>query len=85
MSFASLAGYLGTAIVVIAFMFLTSDSHIYLIFEEIPDSAFKRIFFLGYFLFGLSMLCQPLYFRALRKRVSKGSILVVLGCLFLFS
>ena len=84
MSFASLVGFLGTAIVVIAFIFFSPDSDMYRVFEDLPDSSFKRIFFLGYFLFGLSMLCQPLYFRALRKKVSKGFISVVLGCLALF-
>ena len=84
MSFASLVGFLGTAIVVIAFIFFSPDSDMYRVFEDLPDSTFKKIFFLGYFLFGLSMLCQPLYFRALRKKVSKGFISVVLGCLALF-
>jgi len=84
MSIASLVGFLGTAIVVIALTFLGPDSNVYRIFEELPDETFKRVFFIGYFLFGLSMFCQPLYFRALRKRVSKEFLLAVLGFLVLF-
>lgn len=84
MSIASSVGFLGTAIVVTALTFFSPDSDVYRIFEELPDSVFKRVFFLGYFLFGLSMFCQPLYFRALRKRVSKGFLLAVLGFLVLF-
>ena len=84
MSFASLVGFLGTAIVVIALILLSPDPNLYRVFEELPDSAFKRIIFLGYFLFGLSMFCQPLYFRALRKRLSKSFVFLVLGCLVLF-
>ena len=53
MSFASLVGFLGTAIVVIAFIFFSPDSDMYRVFEDLPDSTFKKIFFLGYFLFGL--------------------------------
>lgn len=84
MSFTSLIGFLGTAIVVIALIFFGHDLDAYRFFEELPDSAFKKLFFLGYFLFGLSMLCQPLYFRALRKKISKRFILPILGCLVLF-
>ena len=84
MSFTSLIGFLGSAIVVIALIFFGQDLSMYRFFEELPDSAFKRLFFLGYFLFGLSMLCQPLYFRALRKRLSKRLILPILGCLVIF-
>lgn len=84
MSFASLMGFLGTSIVVMAFIFLGRDLDSYRFFEELPDSSFKKTFFIGYFLFGFSMLCQPLYFRALRKKVSIKFILVSLGCLFLF-
>lgn len=84
MSFTSLIGFLGTAIVVIAFIFFGHDLDTYRFFEDLPDSAFKKIFFIGYFLFGLSMVCQPLYFMALRKRVSKRFILPILGFLILF-
>ena len=84
MSFTSLMGFLGAAIVVIAFIFFGHDLDTYRFFEELPDSAFKKLFFLGYFLFGLSMLCQPLYFRTLRKKISKRFILPILGCLVLF-
>ena len=84
MSSASLMGCLGTAIVVMAFIFLGNNLDSYRFFEELPDSAFKRIYFMGYFLFGFSMLCQPLYFRALRKRVSFRFILACLGYLILF-
>ena len=84
MSSASLMGFLGTAIVVIAFIFLGHNLEGYLFFEELPDSAFKKIFFLGYFLFGLSMLCQPLYFRSLRKRVTKRIVFAGLGFLIPF-
>jgi len=84
MSFTSFVGFLGAAIVVIAFISLGHNLDEYLFFEELPDSTFKKIFFLGYFLFGLSMLCQPLYFRSLRKRVSKRVILILLGCLIPF-
>ena len=84
MSFTSLIGCLGTTIVVIAFIFFGHDLDTYRFFEELPDSAFKKIFFLGYFLFGLSMLCQPLYFRALQKKVSKRFVLPILGCLIIF-
>jgi signal transduction histidine kinase len=84
MSFANLIGFLGTGVVVIAFVSFGHNLDPYRFFEELPDSAFKRIFFIGYLLFGLSMLCQPLYFRALRQRVSKKYILASLGCLILF-
>lgn len=84
MSLTSLIGFLGTAIVVMAFIFLGRDLDSYRFFEELPDSDFKKAFFIGYFLFGFAMLCQPLYFRALRKKVSIKFILVCLGCLFLF-
>lgn len=84
MSFASLIGFLGTGLVVIAFISFGNNLNPYRFFEELPDSVFKRILFAGYLLFGLSMLCQPLYFRALRKKVSKKFILASLGCLFIF-
>jgi signal transduction histidine kinase len=84
MSFANLIGFLGTGLVLIALIAFGNNLEPYNFFEELPDSAFKRVFFWGYFLFGLSMLCQPLYFRSLRKRVSKKFILASLGCLTLF-
>ena len=84
MSFASLIGFLGTGLVVIAFISVGHNLEPYRFFEELPDSVFKRMLFAGYFLFGFSMLCQPLYFRALRQRVSKKFILACLGCLILF-
>jgi len=89
MSFASLIGFLGTGLVVIAFISVGHNLEPYRFFEELPDSVFKRMLFAGYFLFSFSMLCQPLYFRALyfralRQRVSKKFILACLGCLILF-
>jgi signal transduction histidine kinase len=84
MSFTSLLGFLGTAIVVSAFIFLGRDLDAYRFFEELPDSSFKKIFTVGYFLFGFAMLCQPLYFRAIRKKVSKSFILASLTFLILF-
>jgi len=84
MSFASLIGFLGTGLVVIGFISVGHNLEPYRFFEELPDSVFKRMLFVGYFLFGFSMLCQPLYFRALRQRVSKKFILACLGCLILF-
>jgi signal transduction histidine kinase len=84
MFFANLIGFLGTGVVLISFLSYGHNLEPYRFFEELPDSAFKRMFFIGYFLFGLSMLCQPLYFRALRKKVSKKFILASLGCLILF-
>ncbi len=84
MSFASLIGFLGTGLVVIGFISVDHNLEPYRFFEELPDSVFKRMLFVGYFLFGFSMLCQPLYFRALRQRVSKKFILACLGCLILF-
>jgi signal transduction histidine kinase len=84
MSFANLIGFLGTGLVLIAFISFGHNLEPYRFFEELPDSVFKRIFFMGYFLFGLSMLFQPLYFRALRKKVSKKFVLASLGCLILF-
>ena len=84
MSFASLIGFLGTGLVAIAFTSFGNNLDPYRFFEELPDSVFKRILFTGYLLFGVSMLCQPFYFRALRKRVSKKFILASLGCLILF-
>ena len=84
MSFTSLLGFLGTAIVVIAFVFLGRDLDTYRFFEELPDSSFKKTFATGYFLFGFAMLCQPLYFRAIRKKVSKSFILASLAFLVLF-
>jgi hypothetical protein len=80
MSISSFVGFLGTAIVVIAFTLFGHNLNEYRFFEELPDSVFKRIFFIGYFLFGLSMLFQPLYFRALRKKVSKKFVVACLGC-----
>ncbi|MBU3604875.1 HAMP domain-containing histidine kinase [Polynucleobacter sp. AP-Kaivos-20-H2] len=77
-------GLLGAIIVVIAFIFLGHEIDSYRFFEELPDSAFKKMFFLGYFLFGLSMSFQPLYYKSLRKRVSKSFILVSLGCVIPF-
>jgi signal transduction histidine kinase len=84
MFFANLIGFLGTGVVLISFISFGHNLEPYRFFEELPDSVFKRMFFIGYFLFGLSMLCQPLYFRALRKKVSKKFILASLGCLILF-
>lgn len=84
MSFANLIGFLGTGLVVIAFVSVGNNLDPYRFFEELPDSVFKRMLFAGYLLFGLSMLCQPLYFRALRKRVSKRFVFASLGCLILF-
>ena len=84
MSISSFVGFLGTAIVVIAFILFGHTLDDYRFFEELPDEIFKKVFFVGYFLFGLSMMCQPLYFRALRKRVSKRFMLGILGFLFLF-
>lgn len=84
MSFASLIGFLGTGLVVITFISVGHNLEPYRFFEELPDSVFKRMLFAGYLLFGLSMLCQPLYFRALRQRVSIKFILASLGCLILF-
>ena len=84
MSISSFVGFLGTAIVVIAFTLFGHNLNEYRFFEELPDELFKKVFFVGYFLFGLSMMCQPLYFRALRERVSKRFMLGILGFLFLF-
>jgi signal transduction histidine kinase len=84
MSFSSFVGFLGTAIVVIAFTLFGHNLNEYRFFEELPLELFKKVFFVGYFLFGLSMIFQPLYFRALRKRVSKRFMLGILGVLFLF-
>lgn len=84
MFFANLIGFLGTGVVLISFISYGHNLEPYRFFEELPDSVFKRMFFIGYFLFGLSMLCQPLYFRALRKKVSKKFVLASLGCLILF-
>ena len=84
MFFANLVGFLGTGVVLMAFVSFGHNLEPYRFFEELPDSVFKRIFFIGYFLFGLSMLFQPLYFRALRKKVSKTFFLASLGCLILF-
>ncbi|MEY2662074.1 MAG: hypothetical protein RIQ35_391 [Pseudomonadota bacterium] len=84
MFFANLVGFLGTGIVLIAFISFGHNLEPYRFFEELPDSVFKRMFFIGYFLFGVSMLFQPLYFRALRKKVSKTFFLASLGCLILF-
>jgi signal transduction histidine kinase len=84
MFFANLIGFLGTGLVLFAFLTFGQNLEPYRFFEELPDSVFKRVFFIGYFLFGLSMLFQPLYFRALRKKVSKQFVLTCLGCLILF-
>jgi signal transduction histidine kinase len=84
MSISSFVGFLGTAIIVIAFILFGHNLNEYRFFEELPDELFKKVFFVGYFLFGLSMACQPLYFRALRERVSKRFMLGILGFLFLF-
>jgi len=84
MFFANLLGFLGTGLVLFAFLTFGQNIEPYRFFEELPDSVFKRVFFIGYFLFGLSMLFQPLYFRALRKKVSKTFFLASLGCLILF-
>jgi signal transduction histidine kinase len=84
MSFANLLGFLGSVIVLIAFVSFGHNLEPYRFFEELPDSIFKRMLFGGYFLFGLSMLFQPLYFRALRKKVPKKFVLASLGCLILF-
>jgi signal transduction histidine kinase len=84
MFFANLTGFLGTGLVLFAFITFGQNLEPYRFFEELPDSVFKRVFFIGYFLFGLSMLFQPLYFRALRKKVSKQFVLTSLGCLILF-
>ena len=60
MSFANLIGFLGTGLVVIGFISVDHNLEPYRFFEELPDSVFKRMLFVGYFLFGFSMLCQPL-------------------------
>lgn len=84
MSCASLIGFLGAGLVVIAYIFFGHNLDPYRFFEELPPSLFKKLLFIGYFIFGLSMLCQPLYFKALRSRVSGGFILASLGCVILF-
>jgi len=84
MSFVNLLGFSGSVLVLIAFVSFGHNLEPYRFFEELPDSIFKRMLFGGYFLFGLSMLFQPLYFRALRKKVPKKFILASLGCLILF-
>lgn len=84
MSIASFIGFIGAGLVVVAYIFFGNNLDPYRFFEELPPSPFKKLLFLGYFTFGLAMLCQPLYFRALRKRVSKGIILASLGCVILF-
>jgi signal transduction histidine kinase len=78
MSFASLMGFFGAAIVVIAFVFLGHNLDEYHFFEEMPDSSFEKTFLVGTILLGFAMLCQPLYFRAIRKKVSKSFILASL-------
>ena len=55
MSFASLIGFLGTGLVVIAFISVGHNLEPYFFFEELPDSVFKRMLFAGYLLFGLSI------------------------------
>jgi signal transduction histidine kinase len=84
MSCASFIGFLGAGLVVIAYIFFGHNLDPYRFFEELPPSLFKKLLFIGYFIFGLSMLCQPLYFKALRSRVSGGFILASLGCVILF-
>jgi len=84
MSFSSFVGFLGTAIIAVTFTLFGSIYNEARFFEELPDELFKKVIFLGYFLFGLSMVFQPLYFRALRKRVSQRFMLGIMGFLFLF-
>ena len=69
MSFANLIGFLGTGLVLIGFISFGHNLEPYRFFEELPDSVFKRMFFIGYFLFGLSMLCQPLYFNSVMREI----------------
>ena len=84
MSFASLIGFLGAGLVVVAYIFFGNNLDPYRFFEELPPSLFKKLLFIGYFIFGIAMLCQPLYFRALKGRVSKKFILASLGCVLIF-
>lgn len=84
MSIASFMGFLGASVIVIAYLFISHNLEPYRFFEELPDSIFKKTLFMGYFIFGISMICQPLYFRALRKRVSKRFALASFGGVILF-
>jgi signal transduction histidine kinase len=84
MSTANLMGSLGAGLVVVAYLFFGNNLDPYRFFEELPTSLFKIFLFLGYVIFGLSMISQPLYFRALRKRVSTKFILASLGYVILF-
>ena len=84
MSIASLMGFLGAGLVVVAYTFFGNNLDPYRFFEELPASPFKKLLFLGYFIFGISMVCQPLYFRAQRKKVSAQFILASLGFVILF-
>ncbi len=84
MSFASLISFIGASLIVIAFTFIGQNLEAYRFFEELPESIFKKILFIGYFIFGLALLCQPLYFRSIRTRLTMKFILTSLGCVILF-
>lgn len=84
MFFANLLGFLGMGLFAITFLFFGNNLDPYRIFEQHPDLFIKKMFFTGFLLLSLSMLCQPLYFRALQKRVSKRFAFACLGCLTIF-
>ena len=70
MSFGSFIGFTGATLIAIVFIVLGNNQGLHQFFEELPDSNFKRVLFFGFFTFGLAMVCQPLYFRSLRQKVS---------------
>ena len=84
MSYVGLAAFAGASLVVVAYLFFGNNLEQYRFFEELPPSLFKKLLFLGYLIFTLSLLGQPLYFRALRKRLTTNFILSSLGCVSLF-
>lgn len=85
MSFGNLIGFTGAAFIVMAFVVFGNNLGSFQFFEELSDSIFKRVLFFGIFTFGLSMLSQPLYFRALHKKVSIKFILSTFLGIVLFN
>lgn len=84
MTFGNFIGFTGATLIAIGFIFLSSNLGPYQIFEELPDSIFKKVLFFGFFTFGLAMFCQPLYFRVLRQKVSIKFISVAFLGVILF-
>lgn len=84
MTFGSIVSFIGAGLIAICFLYIGDYFSPYRFFEELPRSIFKKLLFLGFFTFGLSLVAQPLYFKSLRGRISKKFIFISYGGVVLF-